>query len=79
MDRTMKQVAKLSGLATSKVSPHSLRAGGATALYVNGVSRETIMKLGRWKSDAALRYIDGVLGAEERMTERMVERNAKLL
>ena len=54
VDRMLKHVANTSGLASAKVSPHSLRAGGATAMYVNGLSRETIMKLGRWKSDAVL-------------------------
>ena len=48
-------------------------------MYVNGLSRETITKLGRWNSDAALRCIDRVLGAEEKMAEKMVEKNAKLL
>ena len=79
VDQMLKHVARTTGLASDKVSPHSLRAGGATAMYINGLSRETIMKLGRWKSDAVLRYIDRVLGAEEKMTEKMVEKNAKLL
>lgn len=38
------------GYARSDVSSHSLRAGGAMALHLNGVDTVTIQKLGRWKS-----------------------------
>ena len=36
---------------------HSFRIGAATAAHLNGVEDSTIMTLGRWKSDAYLRYI----------------------
>jgi hypothetical protein len=37
-------------------SGHSPRAGGATDLFLDGVSYPTIKEFGRWKSDAALLY-----------------------
>ena len=37
-------------------SGHSLRAGGATDLFVKRVPYYLIKKMGRWKSDAALLY-----------------------
>jgi hypothetical protein len=37
-------------------SGHSFRAGGATDLFVAGVPYSTIKKMGRWRSDAALKY-----------------------
>ena len=39
------------------VSSHSLRAGGATAMHINGVPEVTIQKMGRWSSDTFLIYI----------------------
>ena len=45
------------GLTKNLVSSHSLRAGGAMAMYLNGVPHDTIRKMGRWKSDTFLMYI----------------------
>lgn len=39
------------------VSSHSLRAGGAMAMKLNGVDSDTIKKFGRWSSDTFLMYI----------------------
>lgn len=36
---------------------HSLRSSTAMAMYLNGIPVYTIMLLGRWSSDAFLRYI----------------------
>jgi hypothetical protein len=36
---------------------HSMRSASATAMYLNGIPVYTIMLLGRWSSDAFLRYI----------------------
>ena len=38
---------------------HSLRAGGATAMLLNGVGQKVVMTLGRWRSDAFLAYHKG--------------------
>ena len=38
---------------TNNITPHSLRAGGASAAAENGVPDRQISKHGRWKSDSA--------------------------
>ena len=45
------------GLPSKDIGLHSIRASGAMAMYLNGVPVYTIMLLGRWSSDAFLRYI----------------------
>ena len=45
------------GFLPSDVSARSLRAGGAMALFCSNVDGNTIQLIGRWKSDAMLRYL----------------------
>ena len=45
------------GLTRDLVGSHSLRAGGAMAMYLNGIPHDTIRKIGRWASDTFLMYI----------------------
>jgi hypothetical protein len=52
--RYIKRVVSLIGLDPKQYSGHSLRAGGATDLFVAKVPYPFIKKFGRWKSDAAL-------------------------
>jgi hypothetical protein len=54
--RFIKKSVKLIGLDPKRFSGHSLRAGGATDLFVARVPYPFIKKFGRWKSDAALIY-----------------------
>jgi len=49
------------GITPSVISSHSLRAGGATALHLNGVPAKTIQIIGRWSSDTFLTYIHNQL------------------
>ena len=42
------------GYSAKLVSSHSLRAGGAMAMKLNGIDRDTIRKVGRWSSDTFL-------------------------
>jgi len=51
------------GLTPASVGSHSLRAGGAMAMYLNNVPHDTIRKLGRWKSDTFLLYIHEQISA----------------
>ena len=44
------------GLDPSRVSSHSLRIGGATAMAAAGMSEYEIKQMGRWKSDVFLDY-----------------------
>ena len=45
------------GLTADEIGLHSMRSSSAMAMYMNGVPVYTIMLLGRWSSDAFLRYI----------------------
>ena len=45
------------GLPTDKYAVHSLRIGGATAMYLAGVPAEVIMAIGQWRSDVFRDYI----------------------
>jgi hypothetical protein len=50
-------LAHITGIAPALISTRSLRPGGATALLCAGVDTDVIQLLGRWKSDAMLRYL----------------------
>ena len=45
------------GIYPAMVGSHSLRAGGATTMFLDGKDRDTIRKYGRWSSDTFLMYI----------------------
>jgi hypothetical protein len=44
------------GFTAKEIGLHSARSGAAMAMYLAGVPVFTIMMLGRWSSDAFLRY-----------------------
>ena len=50
-------VQQLTGISSDWISARSLRPGGATALLCTRVDSDAIRLLGRWKSDAMLRYL----------------------
>ena len=45
------------GIDPSAYSGHSFRIGAATAAHAAGMEDSTIRMLGRWESDAVMRYI----------------------
>jgi hypothetical protein len=45
------------GLRNSRLTSHSFRIGSATTFAIEGVSDDKIKRLGRWESNACLRYI----------------------
>jgi hypothetical protein len=45
------------GIKKGEIGTHSIRSGAAMAMYLGEVPVYTIMMLGRWSSDAFLRYI----------------------
>jgi hypothetical protein len=51
------------GFELSRIGPHSIRASGAMALYLNGVTEQQICILGRWKSKTWLTYIHTQIAA----------------
>ena len=53
----MQWAAGENGIPTSVVNTHSLRAGGATALFSAGVDWVAIQRRGRWKSFVFHQYI----------------------
>lgn len=46
-----------SGISPGQITAKSLRASGAMALMNEGVNHDMIQLIGRWKSDASLRYM----------------------
>ena len=61
----------LTGINPSLLSARSLRPGGATALLCAGVDADVIRLLGRWKSDAMLRYLRVAAAAGSDFMQRM--------
>jgi NADH/NAD ratio-sensing transcriptional regulator Rex len=45
------------GVKKGEFGTHSIRSGGAMAMYLDEIPIYTIMLIGRWLSDAFLRYI----------------------
>ena len=45
------------GVKIDQVGTHSIRSTFAMILFTHGIEKTTIMRLGRWKSDAVLCYI----------------------
>ncbi len=61
------------GIAQHEVGTHSLRSGAAMAMYLGECPVYTIMLMGRWSSDAFLRYIrKQVLEFSHNVSKRML-------
>ena len=63
LKRVVEQTVKRHGLVRPTVgdySSHSMRRGGAQYLRDQGVSREMIKIMGRWRSDAVDAYLDSM-------------------
>ena len=45
------------GFSEDDIGLHSLRSGGAMAMFLSGVPTIVIMRIGRWSSEAFLEYI----------------------
>jgi hypothetical protein len=68
------------GIKAKQVGSHSLRAGGAMAMKLNGSHHDTIRKFGRWNSDTFLMYIHNQIahlsaGEFKRMARLVLFRN----
>mmetsp|Transcript_4792 Transcript_4792/g.6205 ORF Transcript_4792/g.6205 Transcript_4792/m.6205 type:complete len:400 (+) Transcript_4792:13-1212(+) len=62
------------GFTKEEIGTHSIRSGGAMAMYLAGIQVYTIQLTGRWLSDAFLRYIrKQVLQFSENISDRMVD------
>jgi hypothetical protein len=51
------------GITSDLVGSHSLCAGSAMAMHLNGVGDNTIKKMGRWSTDTFLMYIHQQISA----------------
>jgi integrase len=56
MTKWLRAAATVVGADPSRISCHSLRSGGATALLAAGVDSTRVMQHGRWRSDVFQRY-----------------------
>jgi len=56
MSKTIKVAAQDLGEDAAKFGTHSLRSGGPTAMFVDGVDRLAIKHFGRWSSDCYEQY-----------------------
>ena len=64
------------GIASADVGLHSIRASAAMGMYLNQVPVYAIMLLGRWSSDAFLRYIRKQVTEFSNNVSRQMIRNA---
>lgn len=56
VNQRIKEAASITGQDPHRYSTHSLRIGGATALFAAGIDSMTIKLFGRWRSSAYERY-----------------------
>jgi hypothetical protein len=72
--RTVKNLGKETlGFGPEEVGTHSNRSGGAMSMFLSGTPVYTIMLMGRWSSDAFMRYIrKQVLAASHGISQKML-------
>ena len=68
----LQKVAKGVGLPPDRFLSHSLRIGGATALYQSTMDIELVKRMGRWQSLAVHRYLQDGGGVIPKVAEKMV-------
>jgi integrase len=74
----LKEAASRDGFDQNDFTSHSLRAGGASAMYHNGFTVEEIQRRGRWASDVWKIYIQGISVEAAEMTKRMSKNSTVL-
>jgi hypothetical protein len=61
------------GFSEDEVGTHSNRSAGAMSMFLSGTPIYTIMLIGRWSSDAFMRYIrKQVLAASHGISKKML-------
>ena len=65
------------GLPEARFMSHSLRIGGATALYQATMDVELVKRMGRWSSSAVHRYLQDGGGVIPQVAERMANLGSK--
>lgn len=75
--KSAKALHHLTGIDPAHLSARSLRPGGATALLCANIDADVIQLLGRWKSDAMLRYLRvAALAHSSNLADRMLAAGA---
>ncbi len=74
--QTIRRLLLQASIPTHGFSGHSLRKGAAVTAAVNGMSRDEIKLLGRWKSDAVDVYINEL--SKPDTTQKLLLLNSKL-
>ena len=59
------------GMNPSVYSGHSFRIGAATTAHAAGMEDSTIRMLGRWESDAVMRYIQTPAEGLAQLTQQL--------
>jgi len=72
----VKELLLNAGISTLGFSGHSLRKGAAVSAAANGLSKDDIKLLGRWKSDAVDTYINEISQSEH--TQKLIQLNSQL-
>lgn len=72
--QAIKAAAAAVGEDPKNFGSHSLRSGGATALFNAGVDSLVVKKFGRWRSDAVERYTAIKSDISDTLAEKMVSR-----
>ena len=73
ISNAVKRAAKLYGLDPKRYSSHSLRSGGATAMFLGGSSDATVQLFGRWTSDAYKAYVRIETSTNEKLATKMIK------
>ena len=69
----VKRAVKLYGVDPNRYSSHSLRSGGATAMFLGGSSDATVQLFGRWTSDAYKAYVRIETSTNEKLSQKMIK------
>jgi integrase len=72
----IKEMLLRAGIPTAGFSGHSLRKGATVSAAANGISRDDIKLLGRWKSDAVDTYINEINLSDH--AHKMLQLNSRL-
>ena len=75
LNKKLQAMAKMYGLDPSRVSSHSLRIGGATAMAAAGMSEYEIKQMGGWKSDVFLDYARNTTQLFERARSALAKKS----
>lgn len=62
------------GFTKDAVGLHSIRSGGAIAMFMSGISTVIVQRIGQWSSEAFLEYIrDQLESFTSRVSQKMIE------